>query len=185
MKNNRGDITNSLVHLTKEKDEDSGLEVLCKILKDGIIKGSGNDGFIKGPNAATCFTETPLSALKHFASEETETDEVRYRYYGVAISKETGFEQGARPVIYLPDNEANWIPTEHKWRHVQYNHGLVDWTHEREWRVKGDFDITKSIGIYIVCWHSNEIEKIKEAMNEKVAAKVRGFLPMLDLNQML
>jgi hypothetical protein len=24
-----------------------------------------------------------------------------------------------------------------KWRHVRYEHGQVDFTHEREWRVQG------------------------------------------------
>jgi len=88
-------------------------------------------------------------------------------------------------VIYLPDNEANWIPDEEKWRHVRYEYGSVDWTHEREWRVQGDFDLTSVPGIYVICWHANEVNTIKEALGKKVAKKVRGFLPMLHLNQML
>lgn len=186
MNESRGDIANSLVHLTKEKGELSAIDVLFKILKSGVIKGSGNNGFVKGSNTATCFTETPLSALKHFASEEGDEDsDARYRYYGIAISKSTGFDNGARPVIYLPDKEAKWIPKEQKWRQVRYEHGSVDWTHEREWRAKGDFDLTSTKGIYIICWHSNEVDTIKESMCDGVAEKARGFLPMLHLNQML
>ena len=45
MEHKRNDITNSLVHLTKGKDDNSGLDVLCCILNDGIIKGSGKSGF--------------------------------------------------------------------------------------------------------------------------------------------
>jgi hypothetical protein len=185
MQAHRGDIVSSLVHLTKENGDTSALDVLCKILNDGVIRGSGNSGFVKGPNSASCFTETPLSALKHFATEEKDPNKARYRYYGVAISKETGFDNGARPVIYLPDNEASWIPEDQKWRHVQYKHREVDWTYEREWRIKGDFDLTKSIGLYIICSHSNEVKAIKKSMNDDVAAKVRGFLPMIHLNKML
>jgi hypothetical protein len=185
MQHNRGDITNSLVHLTKGIDGSSSLDVLCQILNAETIIGSGKGGFIKGPNSATCFTETPLSALKHFASEEDKPKDARYRYYGVAVSKEAAFTHGARPVIYLPDNEASWIPEEEKWRHVRYEYGSVDWTHEREWRVQGDFDLTAVPGIYVICWHANEVRTIKKALGENMAKKVRGFLPMSHLNQML
>lgn len=185
MQEHRGDIVNSLVHLTKENGDASALENLCKILSDGELIGSTNEGFIKGPHPAVCFTETPLSSLKHFASKPEENEYARYRFYGVAINKKSAFELGARPVIYLPDKEGNWIPKEQKWRHVRYEYGEVDWTHEREWRKKGNFDLTEVIGIYIICWSSNEIEEIKNSMNEDVAKKVRGFLPMLHLNMML
>ncbi len=70
MKNNRGYIANSLVHLTKETGDESGLDVLCKMLNDGVIKGSGKSGYIKDLNTATCFTETPLSALKHLLQKK-------------------------------------------------------------------------------------------------------------------
>lgn len=185
MRENRGDITNSLVHLTKECGGSSALEVLCQILSDGKLVGSSKSGFIKGPNPAVCFTETPLSSLKHFASKSKDNDDARYRFYGVALNKEAAFKQGARPVIYLPDSEADWIPTQQKWRHVRFEYGKVDWTYEREWRKRGDFDLADLPGLYVIYWHSNEIEKLKKSMSKKVAKKVRGFLPMLHLNQML
>ncbi|WP_272972465.1 hypothetical protein [Alteromonas australica] len=185
MEHKRNDITNSLVHLTKGKDDNSGLDVLCCILNDGIIKGSGKSGFIKGPNPATCFTETPLSALKHFASVEDEPEAARYRYYGIAINKKAAFEQGARPVIYLPNDEADWIPAEQKWRHVRYEYGQIDWTYEREWRIKGNFDLNKVPGIYVICWHAKEVKMLQAKANKAVLKKIRGFLPMLHLNQML
>jgi hypothetical protein len=185
MHEHRGDIVNSLVHLTREKGDSSALEVLCQILSDGELIGSSKKGFIKGPNSAVCFTETPLSSLKHFATKSNQKEYARYRFYGIALNKEGAFNLGARPVIYLPDNEGDWIPQEQKWRHVRYEYDKVDWTHEREWRKKGNLDLTKLVGIYIICWHSNEIEKIKKSMNKQVAKKVRGFLPMLHLNMML
>jgi hypothetical protein len=185
MQNNRSDITNSLVHLTKGNDEESGLDILCKILSSEKIIGSGNGGFVKGPHPAACFTETPLSALKHFASEEGKPEDARYSYYGVAVSKHAAFSQGARPVIYLPDMEARWIPEEEKWRHVRYEYGSVDWTHEREWRVLGDLDLNNLPGIYVICWDVDEVETIKAALGKNVAKKVRGYFPMLHLNQML
>ena len=126
-----------------------------------------------------------MSALKYFASEESQADEARYRFYGIAINKQAAFKQGARPVIYLPDNEAKWIPDGEKWRHVRFEYGSVDWTHEREWRLLGDLDLTTLPGFYVICWDSNEVEAIQKALGKEMAKKVRGYLPMLHLNQML
>jgi len=39
--------------------------------------------------------------------------------------------------------KGEWIPEEQKWRHVRFELGKIDWTHEREWRVPGDLDLTK------------------------------------------
>ncbi|MCS0435195.1 hypothetical protein [Vibrio diabolicus] len=194
---NRGDITNALVHLTKErtgrrqqdgKGQDkqySALDVLCEILSDGEILGSTKSGFIKGNNPAVCFSETPLSALKHFASNDPKNKEFRYRYYGVAISKHAAFGEDARPVIYLPDSEAKWIPDSEKWRHVRYEYGSVDWTFEREWRKKGNFNLKNLPGIYVICWNATEVERLQNSLHKDLVGKVRGFLPMLHLNQML
>jgi len=82
---------------------------------------------------------------------------VRYRFYSIAVSKRALFEAGGRPVIYLPDYEGNWIPPEEKWRQVRYEHGSVDFTREREWRVPGDLDLTKlNGGIYVIVWSTFE-----------------------------
>jgi hypothetical protein len=72
------------------------------------------------------------------ATSIEENEKGKYRFYGLAFSKRTIFDAGGRPVVYLPDNEGEWIPEEQKWRHVRYEFGKVDWTHEREWRVPGD-----------------------------------------------
>jgi hypothetical protein len=49
------------------------------------------------------------------------------------------FERGGRPVIYQPDLEFRDLSDSHKWRHVRYepnNANPIDFTWEREWRVK-------------------------------------------------
>lgn len=148
MKKHRPDITHALIHLTGNRVSAGGLkadEALVSILKEGIIKGSGNGGFIKGSNSAVCLTEMPLSSVKYYIDDGYSKH--KYGYFGIAISKGKGWKAGARPVIYLPDNEACWIPAEEKWRHVQFDYGNVDFTHEREWRVKGDLELR---GFYVI-----------------------------------
>jgi hypothetical protein len=99
------------------------------------------------------------------------------------MSKKGVFDLGGRPVIYLPDNEGTWIPDSEKWRHVRFEFGSVDFTHEREWRLPGDLDLASLPGIYILVRstaEAGEIERLKAPLTN-----IRGVLPMDHLNQML
>jgi hypothetical protein len=106
------DFSHSLVHLTRERKEYSSgdfttqklvrvvsaFEVLKEILASGMLRGSGNEGFVKGKHRAVCFSEIPLSAMHQFA-EPPEVDTARYRNYGIVISKDAsiGFLALAHP----------------------------------------------------------------------------------------
>lgn len=184
----RNDISTSLIHLTRGTDDETPLDILKKILSDGKIKGSNNTGFIKGKNSATCFTEMPISATKYFATgpeEDLPKQGLKFSYYGIAISKKSGFHSGARPVIHLPNDEAEWIPEDERWRHVRLEEEVVDWTHEREWRLLGDYLLKKSRGIYILHWTPTEYEEIKGALHPDIKKKIRGYLPMKHLRDWL
>lgn len=183
----RPDLSLALVHLTRERVEPerkvTSFDVLKDILATGIIKGSGNAGFVKGSQRAVCLTETPLSALHHFATPPDKRLK-RYRFSGIAISKKAAFEVGGRPVIYLPDAEAGWIPEDQRWRHVRFEHGKVDWTHEREWRVPGDLDLSVVPGYYVIVWSPNDMGKI-QALDHPTKKLVRGVLSMEHLHKFL
>jgi hypothetical protein len=198
----RPDLSLALVHLTRERKEYeattdlleprkvksvvSAVDVLREILLSGVIRGSGNEGYVKGKQRAVCLTETPLSALHHFASPPDE-EVARYRYFGIAVSKKAAFEAGGRPVIYLPDEDANWIPEEQRWRHVRYelrDTGSVDWTHEREWRVPNEFKLANVPGYYIIVWSPNEMKTL-QAFNHPTKKLVRGILSMEHLRKFL
>ncbi|MEM7404267.1 MAG: hypothetical protein AAF458_03195 [Pseudomonadota bacterium] len=190
----RPDICNALVHLTRDRLEREtseyilsegvektvpAFEVLKKILKEGKIRGSGNQGFVKGNRNAVCFSEAPLSAVSAFAAAPDQKTS-RYSVYGVAISKKAVFAQGGRPVIYLPDEEGAWIPAEQKWRHVRFELGSVDYTHEREWRSPGDFDLSLVPGIYVLVWSATEAKRIYQ-LSFPISKLIRGVLPMQHL----
>jgi hypothetical protein len=191
----RPDFNQSLVHLTRERVERPSLpqegvtrvvpplDVLKEIITSGVLRASGNEGYVKGARRAVCLSEIPLSVVHHFANAPSEKNEKgKYRFYGLAFSKRTIFEAGGRPVIYLPDNEGNWIPEDQKWRHVRYEFGTVDWTHEREWRVPGDLDLTNVPGCYALVWNHSEVDELQK-LTSKVP--IRGVLPMEHLTKML
>lgn len=79
----------------------------------------------------------------------------RYEPYGIFYTKNTLYnEAGARPVLYLSDAELRLlsIPEQEYWRVVKFDlssKSLTSWIHEREWRIKGDFILTKAAGVLV------------------------------------
>jgi len=186
----RFDVSHALVHLTRHrkrspfnfKTEASAFEVLKEILQAGKIEAGL--GYVKGNQPVVCFSEIPFSALHGFATRPTEEQpHPRYEFYGIAISKWSGFRSGARPVIYLPDAEAGWIPPDQRWRHVLFVHGQVDWTHEREWRCPNDVDLTQ-LGFYVIVWSAAEAKEVTQ-LNTPLKDSILGVLPMEHISDML
>lgn len=132
----RRDLGNLLLHFTRQHPR----AVLEKIASEGRLLGGS--GFIKGGHHCVCFTETPISEIPTVLRLAKRIEEAglrpRYEPYGVAVRKEWLFAQGGRPVIYQPDSEYDLLPPELRYRHVRYEPGAVDFTWEREWRIKAN-----------------------------------------------
>src|SRR6266516_1875027 len=92
----RPDLTPYLVHLTRnteKKDDCSAFDNLVKILKRGKIMGSGNAGYVKGPNKAACFMDVPLMALKYVLKKSVTTaPKPKYEPYGILVGKKYATE---------------------------------------------------------------------------------------------
>jgi NAD(P)-dependent dehydrogenase (short-subunit alcohol dehydrogenase family) len=92
-------------------------------------------------------------------------------------------------VIYLPKSEGDWIPPEEKWRQVRYEHGRVDFTHERN-GASGDLDLRK-LSIYVIVWSTSEARELARFRtlvkwgsgsvinNGSIAGHRTGYAPML------
>jgi hypothetical protein len=152
----RSDLSEFLVHLTRPNKENSkASDTLYKIVKDKQLKGSTTEtGFICGDIPAVCFQNAPLHAIGQAIYSEilkSERDhsenrqpKIRYHGTGLAFRKETLYKKGARPVIYERTDIAKEIlPKNEYWRIVNLdiadNSNIIDWTHEREWRIKNNY----------------------------------------------
>lgn len=147
---NRTDITSRITHLTKGKDDDEAFDNLCKILIDKkIIAGLG---YICGTKKVTCFQEAPLLSIaenlrfEKYLRENEGTNKIRYSAFGLRIHKSDIYKEGGRPVIYGKSDELKTLlPKDEWWRIVDFDlsnsNDVTDWTHEREWRVPGDFSL--------------------------------------------
>ena len=189
----RPDISKGLIHLTSRQTNKSAFDVLCEILTSAKLLGSGRKGFVKGKTQALCFSEAPLSAVPHLIaeSERRSTESTNknkkppYSHYGLVFNKQKIFDEGGRPVIYLPDNEADWIPEAEKWRVVRYEPPGCDWTHEREWRLKGrEHDLTALGGFYVLVKNKNEAKQV-EQIESNAMKKVLGVIPIQNLLKFL
>ncbi|MFC5701717.1 DUF2971 domain-containing protein [Cohnella faecalis] len=167
----RTDLSTYITHLTRATSDLTTGKVLMKILSDQKIIGSnpGSPGFIVGNNPAVCFQDTPLLSLgqnilheqdyrKQMEKSGVPKVKVRYLPYGLAFRKVYAYNKGARPVIYESTELAKTLlPEEEHWRIVNFNlsnkENIIDWTHEREWRIKGDFEFQLSEAVLLV---SNE-----------------------------
>ena len=132
----RDDISDYVVHFIKGYTFDHAFETLRKILKE--MRLLGGTGYIKGGYRCVCFSEAPVHHLGSALTRPT-VHGVRYRPFGVVVSKSWLFAQGGRPVIYQADGEFLNLPDEVRWRHVRYEPAAdppIDFSWEREWRIQ-------------------------------------------------
>ncbi|MBB3151689.1 hypothetical protein FHS16_001735 [Paenibacillus endophyticus] len=159
---NRADMSSFLFHLTKPNGSLTSTDVLLKILKERKLIGSDSSGFIGGRHTAVCFQDVPAYGLSQNTyheqqlREQNSSTKLRYNPVGIGLPKRYLYTlKGARPVIYERKETARrFIPQEEWWRIVDFDLGnadnIVDWTHEREWRVKGDMTFKLSEAIVII-----------------------------------
>lgn len=149
---NRPDLSNFLAHFTKDgKNEEGGaisaFDNLVNILRDKKIRAST----MPWTNSfAVCFTECPWTSLIDHAR--------RYSPYGVGFDKGRVFAAGGAPAYYVRCDfweTQNWKGDKMKdafatpfWpaytppalkKKFKPNDKIVDFSHEREWRIPHDF----------------------------------------------
>lgn len=127
----REDLSELLIHWTSGMNNQEAFDVLYKIITSEVIQGSTN--CIKGSYRCVCLTETPARCFSF--------QKRSYKPFGIGVTKKYLYSLGGRPVIYESDKEFNILPDNVKWRHVLYDPCLeppIDFTWEREWRIKED-----------------------------------------------
>ncbi|MDQ2747022.1 MAG: hypothetical protein M3T96_07175 [Acidobacteriota bacterium] len=152
----RQDLSSSLVHLTRKVENEettmSAIDVLIKIIREKKLTGSDpRKAFIHGNQKAVCFQDAPLYSIAQnlaFERKFSRENKTRHRYSGCGLvfSKYYIFQSGGRPVIYdKPEDAKKYLSSEADYyRIVSFDmsnpDNVVDWSHEREWRLAGDFE---------------------------------------------
>lgn len=186
----RPDLSPYIIHLTKNtqaNDKHSAFDNLVSILKEGEIWGSlTSEGFIKGPNEATCFMDIPFMSLKYLLNQDNSNPKKpRYEPFGIIITKKTAYKRRCRPVLYLSNKELDQlaIPKAELWRVVRFEvdeSGWISWIHEREWRCKGSFKIPKKIHAVFVknTAYAKRLSNMINKNPEKFKIKPKSIIPL-------
>lgn len=160
----RDDLSQWLTHLTKPVWQNgpvaSEFEVLREIMRTYQVLPSMSEAITRyDSQGAACFYEVPLQNYEELIN----TNPNGRRGYGIIVSKVAFWEKGGRPAIYTnnPDNQ-EW-PAAERFRLIATD--LVrgptplDWTHEREWRIRGSL----TLEAHAVDWCWPCVEKIIDA----------------------
>ena len=138
-----------LTHFTRASAHQAALDNLVAILRDGVIRGSSRMVRLKRP--VVCLFDASIAELGKTLIKRNRR---RYQPFGIALDKRYAFKMGARPVIYLPLNEARrLLPADEMWRVVSLELDripVIDWSFEREWRVAGDLPIVARHAVALV-----------------------------------
>lgn len=144
----REDLSSKLIHLTRGTSDQSAAKKFISMVEGRKL--NGGNGCIKGGYSCVCFSEAPLNKLTYILVNPS-AHGMRYSPFGVMVDKSWLFERGGRPVIYQPDSDFGLLHDSQKYRHVRYEHGVVDFTWEREWRISADsLEIDSSIATLVV-----------------------------------
>lgn len=181
-------MTMYLTHLTRPPgDGSTSVDILLKILSEGTLLGSSTDsGFIVGSNKAVCFQELPLTSLvENVYHEETNKNKLggktRYEAVGLAFHKPYAYRKGARPVIYERTSDAKRILSneDEYWRIVNFDlsdgENIIDWTHEREWRIKGDFEFELP-RVTVILPTTKSYKRFIEKADKEILSEIAGIV---------
>jgi hypothetical protein len=146
----------TLTHFTRASGRASAFDNLVSMLREGVLRASSR--MVRGQRPVICFFDASVEEL---ARALTRRNRRRYEPFGVAVDRRYAFCNGARPVIYLPADEARrLLPPDELWRAVTLqldSDSPVDWTYEREWRLAGDLLLPKQHVVALVeTWRDAE-----------------------------
>lgn len=188
----RVDLSSRVTHLTKGETAEEAFRNLINILEERRIRGSKtSSGFICGKTPAVCLQEAPLTAIaENLQYEEKlrkeENHKVRYLGFGIRFHKDFIYQNNGRPVIYDDTNQAKeYLHKSDWWRIVRLdlsdeNH-MIDWTHEREWRVPGDllFDYSQcEIIVPSPVYYHKFVEYCLKNNREEILLEIQGIVVM-------
>jgi len=145
---NRSDLSQWVVHFVRSTTLVSpthlggAAEILDGIFSEWRIRPSLHEYVTRYcPDGAACFYDAPPSVWSAIAA----TNPSGRPPIGVICHKNKIWELGGRPVIYTDTFDSNVWPEQERFRCVftdlRRKPQPIDWTHEREWRVRGGLNL--------------------------------------------
>ena len=172
----REDMSDLLIHFTKGNNLEDAYLNLKSIITDQIVHGHNRK--IKDGSHCVCFSEAPLSSLKSGLLNPSFYSP--YSPFGLITTKENIFALGGRPVIYQPESEFRQLSNNNSWRHMRYEPPGIDFTWEREWRLKTMGYNFKPINTQIIVPDSTWIQRLIEEHNDEQQWQTLQYSQIMD-----
>lgn len=134
----RPDVAPNLMHLLRGDSRNDAFDLLRTVIADRCL--SGSERAVRDRSRCVSFAEAPIKQLRD-VFRWSATRDARLQPFGVLLGKDYLFALGGRPVIYQSDDEYEQLPESLRYRHVRYDPLTVppiDYTWEREWRLRAD-----------------------------------------------
>ncbi|PZO31007.1 MAG: hypothetical protein DCF13_02150 [Flavobacteriaceae bacterium] len=173
----RPDLSKKLIHFTKGNNDDEAFENLFSILIHRCIFSTKMKN---SQNSIVCLTETPLNVIIDHGFVNY-TDYTIYNKFGIMFDKKDIYDVfNGRPALYLEKDCINKLDEDIKWRctlfepkfNDNYKTGNIDFSWEREWRVKDDIDLNEfEIDDYIVLVPNEDYKKRLEKKIDEYYSK--------------
>ncbi len=181
----RSDETTQLVHLTRPRNKHGASYWLWKILTDKKLKAFDSIGICPG-HKCVCFQEVPIACIAEVLLAETLIDpgSKRYSGYGIRIPKRTIFELGGRQVVYSLNKKDVDNPWRYSHETFRTKNNVIDWSHEREWRIPNDVDFNYTDIDVILPSVEARMNFIKKALSENrldILTDVRSIIILEEL----
>lgn len=189
------DLSREVVHLTgrrgprhvsfpPELDEMTAEQRLISILDQGQILAFPVLS-VGVEDRVVCFSEATMEGIRHLTSGSGA--DPRYEPYGIAFAKQTVFDHGGGPALYVRGDEwhlVSQLPEPLRGRATRFWPGAVPdegegslepalasvslWTHEREWRIVDSegFSFTWDEIAYVLVPDQASWQRIAEALLE-------------------
>ena len=154
-------MSDFLIHFTKGDTLESSYNNLVSIITEQAVHGSNTK--IRDGSNCVCFSEAPLSSLQNGLLNPSFYSP--YSPFGIITNKEHIFTLGGRPVIYQPENEFTNLIDANSWRHMRHEPPKIDFTWEREWRLKTDDYLFEPNNTQIIVPDSTWTDRLIEEHN--------------------
>jgi hypothetical protein len=170
----RADLSQWVVHLTKPVGVQTAFDVLVSILREGQIRPAFKFIACYCPTGAACFYDVPPVLWDSLVKTNPSDREG----YGLAVAKGPLWSVGGRPVIYTDKTEVAYWPEQERFRIVNTDLKVpppVDWTHEREWRVRGALTLSAvTPGWWPVVQTRDDLSRLQAILGQSYEAYVIG-----------
>lgn len=117
----------------------TALDTLWRILSERRLRASGR--LIRGGIPVVSWTPVPPQELTRIIRWNPALIRWTFEPYGIAVKRRVLKNLGARPVIYIREEDFPKIAQRERFRFQLHEVGKPTWKREREWRLAGDLDL--------------------------------------------